>query len=80
MKISRRVSEILSGHHFHIKIFKKDIILYKNVGGLWFSFSAHRVTMLYICIKSFMKIAQRVPELLSRHDFQYQNFQWGTML
>ena len=56
----------------------------KNVGGVlfylfiiiiffFFLFSAHHLMMLYICT-FFMKIFQKVPELLSGHHFPKENF------
>ena len=42
-------------------------------------FSAHRLIVLYICIK-FMKISQKVSELLRRQRFSYSNFQRGIIL
>ena len=43
MKISKRISEVLSGHDFQSSIFSKGINLVKNVG---------RVMVLVLCLLS----------------------------
>ena len=64
MKISKRISEVLSGHD--------------NVGGVMVPFSAYCLMILYICT-SFMKISQRVFELLRGHKIMTDGQTDGQM-
>ena len=41
--------------------------------------SLHIFKSCFIFVQRFMKISKRVSELLSRHDFQYSNFQRGII-
>ena len=67
MKISQRVSKLLSGHNFHSDIFKGALFPKMKV-KFKFLLSAHRPIMLYICTKFYENISMCLG-LLSGHDF-----------
>ena len=64
MKISQRISELLSGHDFLVK-FSKGHNSVKNVD---------RVTNLLVCIFCVMEVSQRISEFLSGQDFHSEIF------
>ena len=57
MKISQRVSKLLSGHNFHSDIFKGALFPKMKV-EFKFLLSAHRTIMLYICTKFIENISK----------------------
>ena len=68
---------VIKGLYFHYSTFSKGHNSVTILVELWSLISAHRLVMLYICIKS-MKIYQRVSELLSGHDYKYFLFSQGN--
>ena len=68
MKISQRVSELLSGHNLHTEIYKEACIL-ENYRWSYFTFlcpSSGDALYLYK-----VGISQRVLDLLSRHILKF---------
>ena len=75
MKISQRVSKLLSRHYIQTE-FSKGNNSVKNVGGVlvlvpYVFFNDALYMYLY---QFFMKLSQRVSELLIGHDFQTEIF------
>ena len=73
MKISQKVSELLSGCDFRTKSFKWGILSAKIQEELQSLFTVHPWVCSIIAL-SFMKISQRVLELLSGHSFPTKFF------
>ena len=67
MKISQSVSSFLADKNFRLKITWGHNSV-NNVDKLQFLFSTHHLS-IFIFVTSFMKISQRVSELLDGHDF-----------
>ena len=67
MKISSRVSDLLSGHDFILK-YTKGHNSVNNVGGVTVFVFCHYLIMFYICTK-FGKNVLKAFRVMSGHDF-----------
>ena len=74
MKISQRVSKLLSGHDFQGKRIQKKMQV-----ELWFLFSAHCLIMLYICTRFCENISRGLGVLVPTL-FPLRNLQRGIIL
>ena len=76
MKISQRVSELLSWHNFLYQNFRIGTVPQKIWVEVWSLFSTHFLNMLYICTKCHENISQGF-RVMKRLDFQYSEFSKG---